>query len=118
MRLRECCSPGSGGGRCGDADWPEPHTTTYSRESRSSSARTSGSCPSSSRRGAARPPRPGACSGRRTRFCFGMKTNRLRQLLDEGAPSLGTHLLSISPAMVEMVGHTGMFDYVEFLGEY
>ena len=47
-----------------------------------------------------------------------MKTNRLRQLLDEGAPSLGTHLLSISPAMVEMVGHTGMFDYVEFLGEY
>ncbi len=47
-----------------------------------------------------------------------MKRNRLRQLLDDGAPTLGTHLLSISPAMVEIVGHTGMFDYVEFLGEY
>ena len=47
-----------------------------------------------------------------------MKTNRLRELLDDGVPTLGTHLLSISPAMVEIVGHTGLFDYVEFLGEY
>ena len=47
-----------------------------------------------------------------------MKTNRLRSLLDAGAGTLGTRLFSIWPAMVEIVGHTGMFDYVEFLGEY
>jgi len=47
-----------------------------------------------------------------------VKTNRIRQLLDEGAPTLGTHLFSIAPALVEIVGHTKMFDYVEFLGEY
>ena len=47
-----------------------------------------------------------------------MKVNRLRQLLDAGAPTLGTHLFSIWPSVVEIVGHTQMFDYVEFLGEY
>jgi len=33
-------------------------------------------------------------------------------------PTLGTRLLSVWPGMVEIVGHTGIFDYVEFLGEY
>jgi len=47
-----------------------------------------------------------------------MKKNKLRKLLKEGKPTLGTRLLSVWPGMVEIVGHTGMFDYVEFLGEY
>jgi len=47
-----------------------------------------------------------------------MRKNRLREMLKEGKPTLGTRLLSVWPGMVEIVGHTGMFDYVEFLGEY
>ncbi len=47
-----------------------------------------------------------------------MKKNKLREVLKEGRPTLGTRLLGVWPGMVEIVGHTGMFDYVEFLGEY
>jgi len=47
-----------------------------------------------------------------------MKKNKLREMLKEGKPTLGTRLLSVWPGMVEIVGHTGIFDYVEFLGEY
>jgi 4-hydroxy-2-oxoheptanedioate aldolase len=48
----------------------------------------------------------------------GMKTNMLRQLLTDGKPTLGTRVQSIWPSIVEALGHTGMFDYVEFLAEY
>jgi len=47
-----------------------------------------------------------------------MKKNKLREMLKENKPTLGTRLLSVWPGMVEIVGHTGVFDYVEFLGEY
>jgi len=47
-----------------------------------------------------------------------MKKNRLREKLKEGMSTLGTRLLSVWPGMVELVGHTGIFDYVEYLGEY
>lgn len=47
-----------------------------------------------------------------------MRRNRLRELLDADLPSLGTHILSSWPSVVELVGHSGMFDYVEFVGEY
>ncbi|MEO2018615.1 MAG: aldolase/citrate lyase family protein [Fuerstiella sp.] len=47
-----------------------------------------------------------------------MRHNRLRELLDAGQPTLGTRMLSTWPTMVELVGHSGMFDYVEFCGEY
>ena len=47
-----------------------------------------------------------------------MRKNRLRELLNSGQPSLGTHLHISYPGVVELVGHSGMFDYVEFLGEY
>jgi 2-keto-3-deoxy-L-rhamnonate aldolase RhmA len=47
-----------------------------------------------------------------------MKPNKLRKLLNEGNPTLGTRLHSVWPATVEALGHTGMFDYVEFLAEY
>ena len=47
-----------------------------------------------------------------------MRPNRLRELLTAGQPSIGTHLHSSWPTVVEMVGHTRRFDYVEFSGEY
>ena len=33
-------------------------------------------------------------------------------------PSLGTRILSSWPTVVELIGHSGMFDYVEFSAEY
>lgn len=47
-----------------------------------------------------------------------MRPNRLRTLLDAGEPSVGTHLLSTWPTLVELVGHAGNYDYVEFTAEY
>jgi 4-hydroxy-2-oxoheptanedioate aldolase len=47
-----------------------------------------------------------------------MRHNRLRALLTTGKPSLGTHLLSTWPTLVELVGQTGIYDYVEFTAEY
>lgn len=48
----------------------------------------------------------------------GMRENRLRALLDSGAPTLGTRVHSTWPGVVEALGHAGTFDYVEFLAEY
>ena len=47
-----------------------------------------------------------------------MKPNRLRQLLREGKPTFGTHVLIPWPGVVEVVGQTGAFDYIEYVGEY
>jgi len=47
-----------------------------------------------------------------------MRRNRLRELLRDGRPSLGTHLASSWPTIVELVGHSRRFDYVEFVAEY
>jgi len=47
-----------------------------------------------------------------------MRKNRLRELIAAGQPTLGTHVLSIWPTLVELVGHTGQYDYVEFCAEY
>lgn len=47
-----------------------------------------------------------------------MRQNRLRQLLSAGQPTLGTHLLSSWPTLVELVGSAGNYDYVEFTAEY
>src|SRR5919204_6517072 len=47
-----------------------------------------------------------------------MRRNRLRELLRAGRPTLGTHVHSSWPTIIELVGHSGMFDYVEFVGEY
>ena len=47
-----------------------------------------------------------------------MKPNRLRQLLREGKPTIGTHILSPWPATVEIIGQSGAFDYIEYVGEY
>jgi 4-hydroxy-2-oxoheptanedioate aldolase len=48
-----------------------------------------------------------------------MRPNRLRQKLDAGLPTLGTHVLSSWPTLVELVGAAGgHYDYVEFVAEY
>src|SRR5262249_60200906 len=47
-----------------------------------------------------------------------MRRNRLRELLKADQPSLGTHIHSSWPTIIELVGHSGMFDYVEFVAEY
>jgi len=47
-----------------------------------------------------------------------MRPNRLREKLKAGEPTLGTHLLSAWPTLVELIGATGQFDYVEFTAEY
>jgi 4-hydroxy-2-oxoheptanedioate aldolase len=47
-----------------------------------------------------------------------MRRNRLRELLNADQPTLGTHIHSSWPSVIELVGHSGMFDYVEFVGEY
>jgi len=38
--------------------------------------------------------------------------------LDSGQPSLGTHIHSSWPTITELVGLSGVFDYIEFVGEY
>ena len=47
-----------------------------------------------------------------------MKKNRLKEKLNSDTPTLATHLHNIWPSVVEVVGHTGIFDYVEFVAEY
>jgi 2-keto-3-deoxy-L-rhamnonate aldolase RhmA len=47
-----------------------------------------------------------------------MRHNRLRALLTANAPSIGTHLLSTWPTLVELIGQAGNYDYVEFTAEY
>jgi hypothetical protein len=45
-----------------------------------------------------------------------MRNNRLRDLLNADQPTLGTRILSSWPTIMELDGHSGMFDYVEFCG--
>ena len=47
-----------------------------------------------------------------------MKKNRLRELLNEGKSTLGTHVITPWPGMVEVIGQSGAFDYIEYVGEY
>ncbi len=47
-----------------------------------------------------------------------MRKNSLRELLDSGAPSIGTRLHSSWPTIIELVGLSGGIDYVEILAEY
>ena len=47
-----------------------------------------------------------------------MRPNLIRQKLDAGEPTLSTHIHSVWPSVVEVLGHTGLYDYVEFVAEY
>ena len=40
-----------------------------------------------------------------------MRSNRFRELLDAGQPTLGTHLLSTWPTLIELVGQSGQYDW-------
>ena len=44
--------------------------------------------------------------------------NTLREKLDAGKPTVGTHILFTDPDIPELVGDTGLFDYGEFAAEY
>ena len=47
-----------------------------------------------------------------------MRSNKLRELLNAGKPTMGTHVIIPWPGIVEIIGHSGAFDYVEYVGEY
>ena len=47
-----------------------------------------------------------------------MRPNKLRELLKAGKSTIGTRVHCSWPSMIEALGHTGMYDYVEFLAEY
>lgn len=47
-----------------------------------------------------------------------MKPNTIRALLEAGQPTVGTHLFLTDPVVVETIGRTGAFDYVEILAQY
>jgi len=47
-----------------------------------------------------------------------MRHNKLRELLNNNQPTIGTHIHSTWPSVVEAVGHTGLYDYIEFVAEY
>jgi len=47
-----------------------------------------------------------------------MRANKLREILNNDQPSFSTHIHSTWPSVVEAIGHTGMYDYVEFVAEY
>jgi len=47
-----------------------------------------------------------------------MRSNKLRELIKKGKPSIGIRMIVSSPEIIEIFGYTGMIDYVEFVGEY
>src|SRR5882724_1367119 len=47
-----------------------------------------------------------------------MRRNLLRERLNAGKPTVGTHILSAWPTLVELIGHSKQYDYVEFTAEY
>ena len=47
-----------------------------------------------------------------------MRANRLRQKLNAGTGTIGTHILSSWPTLVELIGDAENYDYVEFTAEY
>ncbi|MBN9537978.1 MAG: hypothetical protein IKE60_06020 [Reyranella sp.] len=47
-----------------------------------------------------------------------MRRNLLRERLNAGQPTVGTHILSAWPTLVELIGHSKQYDYVEFTAEY
>ncbi len=47
-----------------------------------------------------------------------MRPNVLREKLKAGESTVSTHIHDVWPAVVEAIGHTGLYDYVEFVAEY
>jgi 4-hydroxy-2-oxoheptanedioate aldolase len=46
------------------------------------------------------------------------RRNVLRDLINDNKPTIGTHVHSMWPGIVEVIGHAGTMDYIEFSGEY
>ena len=44
-----------------------------------------------------------------------MRSNKLRELLKADKPTLATHIHTTWPSVIEAIGHTGLYDYVEFV---
>ncbi len=47
-----------------------------------------------------------------------MRANTFRERLNAGQPTVATHIHTTWPSVIEAIGHTGFYDYVEFVGEY
>ncbi|MGE4284815.1 MAG: HpcH/HpaI aldolase/citrate lyase family protein [Clostridia bacterium] len=47
-----------------------------------------------------------------------MKENKLRYILDNNLPTVGTRVLSTWPVITEALASTGNFDYIQFVAEY
>ena len=47
-----------------------------------------------------------------------LRQNKLRRLMKEGKPTLGTHIHSSWPGIMEVIGNSEMMDYVEFSSVY
>ena len=47
-----------------------------------------------------------------------MRENSIRKKLQGDKPTLSTHIHSVWPSEIEALGHTGLYDYVEFVAEY
>mgnify|MGYP001560722719 CR=1 FL=1 len=47
-----------------------------------------------------------------------MRKNVVRELLRAGKPTLSIRMITTSPQIVEIIGHSGAFDFIELLGEY
>jgi 4-hydroxy-2-oxoheptanedioate aldolase len=47
-----------------------------------------------------------------------MRKNQLRELLNADKSTIGTHVITTSPEIVEVIGHSGLFDYIEMSGQY
>jgi 2-keto-3-deoxy-L-rhamnonate aldolase RhmA len=47
-----------------------------------------------------------------------MRANKMRELLKADKPTVATHIHTTWPSVIEAIGHTGLYDYVEFVGEY
>lgn len=47
-----------------------------------------------------------------------MRKNKLREIIKSGGTSVGARIMTPWPGIVEVVGNTGVIDYIEFVGEY
>lgn len=47
-----------------------------------------------------------------------MKENRMRERMESDEPTIGTRVLSPWPGIIEVLGQSEFYDYVEFVGEY
>ncbi|MFX0121962.1 MAG: HpcH/HpaI aldolase/citrate lyase family protein [Candidatus Hodarchaeota archaeon] len=47
-----------------------------------------------------------------------LRRNRLREMIRKDQPTIGTRMISSWPGVMEVIGHSGTINYVEFVSEY